>query len=66
MRVICLHVCKSTMCVQSPWKPEKGIGSPGTQVIDGWEMYCGCSKSSPGPLQERPRLASTEPSPQPL
>lgn len=26
-RSVCLHVCMCTVCMQCPWRPEKGVGS---------------------------------------
>ena len=40
--MLCLHVCLWTTCMQCPWRPEQGVGSPGTEVTNGCEPPCGC------------------------
>jgi hypothetical protein len=52
--VFCLRVC---LC--------KGVGSPGTGVIDGCEQPYGYWDLNPGPLEEQPVLLTAEPSLQP-
>ena len=42
------------------WRPEVGIRSPGTEVIDGCKLQCG--ELNLGPLREQPLLLTTEPS----
>lgn len=32
--------------------PCKGVGSPGTVIIDSWELPCGCWELNPHPLEE--------------
>jgi hypothetical protein len=39
------------MCTMGPRKPD--IRSPGTGVIDSFELTGGCFESNPGPLQEQ-------------
>lgn len=36
--VFCLHVFLCTKQMSCPWKPEEGVGFPGTEV----HMVCGC------------------------
>jgi hypothetical protein len=48
--------------VWCPWRPEEGIGSLRTGVMDGCESLCGFQESNPGPLQEQHVLLTTEPS----
>ena len=43
-----------------PWRPEKGIRSPGTEVTGGCELPCRCWD-----LYEQPVLLTAEPSPVP-
>lgn len=40
--MFCLPVCKYTTCVQWPQRPEEGIKSPRTRVMDGCRSLCGC------------------------
>ena len=47
---------QSAWCLQ---KPERGVGSPGTGVIDGCELSHGCWELNPGLLEEQ-LLLSTE------
>ena len=35
------------------WRPEEGIGSPGTGVLDGCEALYECWDPNPGPLKEQ-------------
>jgi hypothetical protein len=37
----------------------EGIRSPGTGVVDGYELLCRCWKSNPGPLEKYPVLITT-------
>jgi hypothetical protein len=30
------------MCAWCPWDLKEGVGSPGTGVMDGGELLCGC------------------------
>lgn len=41
--VICV-----TMCMQCPLSPGEGIRCPGTGVVYGYGLSCGCQESSPG------------------
>lgn len=45
-------------CLQSharcPWKPEEGVGSSVTGVMDGCEVPCECWDSNPSPLEGQP------------
>ena len=54
------------MCAWCPWKPEKGIGFPGTEVTDDCDPPCGCWESNPDPLGMEPVLLISEPSVQHL
>jgi hypothetical protein len=56
-----LNVCLCTTCVQCSQRPEEGMGSPGIIVKTNCELPCGCSESSPGPLEEQPALSTVEP-----
>lgn len=47
----CLYV--HHMHAWCPWMPEKGVGSPGTRVVDGCELRCRCWNPNPSPLQEK-------------
>ena len=49
--VFCLHVY---LC--------EGIRSPGTGIIDSYELPCGCWELKLGPLEEKPVLFTAEPS----
>nr|BAB25363.1 unnamed protein product [Mus musculus] len=40
------------VCFWCLWRPEKGIGCPGTGNADGCEAPYGCWKSNPGPLED--------------
>lgn len=51
-----------TTCVQCPWRPEKGIGFPGTGVLDGCEPPCGYWEPNSDPMLEQPVILTTEPS----
>jgi hypothetical protein len=44
------------MGVQCSWKPEEGIGWPGTGVTDACALPCGCWELIPGPLREQSRF----------
>jgi hypothetical protein len=37
-----LYACMCIIDVQCLWRPEEGIGSPGTVVTDGCELFRGC------------------------
>jgi hypothetical protein len=50
---------KHAWCLQGP---EEDISVPGTGVIDGFELPCGCWESNSGPLQEQLVLLTIEPS----
>ena len=54
-----------TMCVYCPLKPEEGVRTSGTGVMDGCRLPCGCWELNSGPLEEQPVLLTTEPSLQP-
>jgi hypothetical protein len=66
----CLSVC---LCAQRGQKREKkekkktneDVKSPGTGVIDNYELSCGCWELNLSPLEEQPALLTTEPSLQP-
>lgn len=52
LQVFCLHVCLYTRCVQCPRRPEGNVGSPRTEIREGYKpsgRYC---KLNPGPLEE--------------
>jgi hypothetical protein len=51
---VCLHVYMCTTCVQYPHAPEEGDRPPRTEVIDSYELLCGCWVSSVNPLEEQP------------
>lgn len=40
------------VCAWYPWNPGEGAGYPGTRVIDGCELPCGCWGLKPGLLQQ--------------
>lgn len=42
------------MCRQYPQWPEEGVGSPGSGVIDSWDLPCGCCELNPVLLEEQP------------
>jgi len=51
------------VCASCPQRPEKGIGYPGTGVIEGceppcdyWELNSGPLGDQPGPLTAKPSL----------
>jgi hypothetical protein len=44
-----------------PWKPEEGVGSPGTLHTDACEVSRGCLELNPGPLEEQPLLLTAGP-----
>lgn len=50
MCMLYLHVY--TMCMQYLWRPEEGIQSPGSEIIDSFELPCGIWNLNSGPLQE--------------
>lgn len=47
------------------WSAEESIGYPGTIVVDGCELPCGCLELNPHPLGEEQVLISLVPSVQP-
>lgn len=49
-----------TICMQCLWRPEEGIGLPGSEVTNSREPPCGFWGSKPGPLQEPPMLLTPE------
>jgi hypothetical protein len=53
-------------CVPGTYEARRVTESPGTGVIDSYELLCGCWTSNPGPLQEQPMSSITEVSLQPL
>ena len=55
-----------TPCVQCLQRPEKSVGSLGTEVIGSCELPCGCWDSNLGPLQQQPALLIEEPNLQSL
>lgn len=50
---VCLPEFIFTTCMQCPWKPEEGIGTPVTRVGGGCEPLHGCWLSNPSLLQEQ-------------
>ena len=54
--VLCLHMCLYSMHVQDTQKPEEGVRSPGTGVIDSCEPPCVCWESNLGPVEKQPVL----------
>jgi hypothetical protein len=44
-----------------PQRLEEDIRGPGTGVVDGCELPCGCWESNLGLLEEQPVLLTTEP-----
>lgn len=36
--LVCVSV--SHMCTWCQWRQEEDVGSPGTEVADGWELPC--------------------------
>ena len=55
----------STYYMQCLQRPEEGIGSPETGVLNSRKLTCGCWESIPGPLEEQLVLLTLEPSRQP-
>lgn len=45
-----------TTCVHCLCRPDKGVGVPGTRVIDGSELPRGCWELNPSPLEEQPEI----------
>lgn len=57
--VLCLHVVCTWQCLR--WS-EDSVRSPESEVIDSYELSCGCWESSPRLLEVQPRLLTGEPS----
>jgi hypothetical protein len=55
-----LFACLCAMCVQCCGRPQEGIRSLGTGVIDGCELSCGCWELNPGPLKEQSVFLTAE------
>lgn len=60
------YACVHHLCAWCMWRPEEGIGAPGTGVTGAaCKPPCGCWELSPGFLQEQQVLLTTKPAPQP-
>lgn len=63
--VLCLYVCLSSTCEQSPQRPEEGRVSSGITVMEVGEPLWGCQDSHQSPLEEQQVFLTTKPSLQP-
>lgn len=60
--VLCLYVCLSSTCEQSPQRPEEGRVSSGITVMEVGEPLWGCQDSHQSPLEEQQVFLTTKPS----
>lgn len=69
LKKLYVYGCFAYMCVRVPHaymqclhRPEKGVGFPGTAVMDGYVLQCRCLELNPRPLEEQSVLVTAEPS----
>lgn len=58
---VCLHVCMPVQYVHAGYhqRPEEGMASPGTGVIEGYELPRDCWEPNPDTLQEQSALLTS-------